>query len=278
MPKVLEDAYKDDKAEIRQKGYTLAYNPPPLYSRGTEWTTPAQKQSSASFTETKLAKGLYQAHKMGQHIKIAATGDGCLLLLKALQQLPDMQLNNFTLFMGAPRKIAIPLFNEVEKRGIKLASDVTKTQSYDWTCVMSKVYDSFKLANKVEGFGGDPAKAHQVIRAQARTDAAYTIGGALGAGGSGFALGNAGLNLAAGMSIIESFGGYWTVGTTTVGLLLVAAKMRNLLANSSKSSALNPHMHPTRSGTDFDAQVVIRNGGYLKSFFALARDMAGMAK
>ncbi|AZZ92867.1 hypothetical protein EUZ85_19910 [Hahella sp. KA22] len=56
VPNIIAGGYSSDAESIRDKGYTLAYNPRPLYTRGTEWTTPEEKTSSADFMRNSLPK------------------------------------------------------------------------------------------------------------------------------------------------------------------------------------------------------------------------------
>ncbi|ABC27311.1 hypothetical protein HCH_00400 [Hahella chejuensis KCTC 2396] len=270
MPPIIEDAYSGSTDTLESNGYTIAYNPPPLYRGGTEWTTPEQKQTSANFTATMLAQGIYKAQKIGREINWTITGNGSELMLAALRQLPpDLQLDKHTVFIGAPGMAANPLLLEMQRRGMSLAKDVTKTQTDDWTCVRSKMLEQFKTAGILEQWGGAPAEVAEKIRVQARIDGAWGFGLTASAFGTGFKIGS----IAMGAPIISTFGGAAAVTVTAIGVLFGASKIRNIIANSSKSTVLNPHYHPTKSNVDFNTQVIKQSGGYKESFMALMREM-----
>ncbi|AZZ92922.1 hypothetical protein EUZ85_20195 [Hahella sp. KA22] len=269
MPAIIKDAY-DDQAYLEQEGYTLAYNPPPLYRDCTEWTTPEQKQTSASFTATMLARGIYRTQRIGREINWTVIGNGADLMFSALKQLPpNLQLDKHTVFLGAPGMIANPLLLEMQRRGMTLAKDVTKTQTDDWTCVRTKMLEQFKTAEILEKWGGAPSEVAEKVRVQARIDGAWGFGFTASAFGTGFKIGS----IAMGAPIISTFGGGAAAAVSAVGLLFGASKIRNIIANSSRSPVLNPHLNPTKSNVDFNTQVINQSGGFKQSFMALVRDV-----
>ncbi len=281
MPGMIAAAYKDDTARLQSEGYTLAYNPPPLYQRGSEWRTPEQKAVSGDHTAAILAKGLYNAQLQQKEVHWTIHGDGATLLLNALKKLPPrFSLDKHTLFFAAPSPVMNELITEVENRQMSLAKNVMKFHKDDWRSVTVRAWQQYQVGQRLAAKGGDHALTAEMLKGQAWTDAkalnnlvkpVYQAGSGLGAIGLAIAAG-----MEPGVAIAVGLGGAEGLRRACTSLVFNAETYRNLLAMNTTNMTLNPHFSPTMSPTEFNARARVQHGGVVKSFVALVRELGSV--
>ncbi|WP_020405213.1 hypothetical protein [Hahella ganghwensis] len=272
MPGIISAAYKDDASLLKSEGYTLVYNPPPLYRRGSEWSTPEQKNTSADFTATQLAKALYDTQMQNREVKWTVHGDGAILLLKALEKLPRQSpLNKHTLFFAAPAPVMAQLFDRAKQHQMNLAKDVMKYQGDDWRNVMARTWQQRQAANQLKTWGGDYVKISDRLIQDSRQNVKTAAKNLLVSKGAGCSLGSMALAIAGGAPAITVIGA--AIGSAAFSVWMGADAFRNIMAAYSRDTAINPHLNPMMDSNDFNVQARARLNSKVKSFFGLVNDM-----
>ncbi|WP_020410298.1 hypothetical protein [Hahella ganghwensis] len=281
MPDIItEAAYKEEASKVEAEGYTLAYNPPPLYRRGTEWITPEQKASSADFTANLLAKALYDAQVKGQEVKWTVHGDGAILLLNALKKLPPyLPLTKHTLFFAAPAPVMTKLFDEVERHKMALAKDVMKFQSDDWRSITVRTRQQWQVSQRLQAWGEEYSETSARLAYRAKKDVQSVGIRVIGAAGTTFGLCHLGDAISSGVTPSEAISAWigGIAGAATVGWATwtKADLYRNMAGVYSTDKSINPHMSPHKSSEDFNiqAQQQMSQNGKAKTLFGMVRDM-----
>ena len=246
LPDIVNGAYKEVKGSqaIREEGFEMYYNPRPYYTKGKEWTTPEQKQTSQKYAADKLANLLLDAQKGSIAVQWVIHGDGSKLLKQALQRLQGQKLDKHTMFFAAPTETMTGLLPLVRKAGINLHKDVMKFNAHDWSQPKNRLDPRIKgeIAAFGEGYGSAAAEFAQRLQRDIPAAAGW---GTLAATGGGLGL----------------------------GALGKARALRNMSANHANDPALNPHMHPFKGVDAMNAHISQNSGGELRSFMQLAKSL-----
>ena len=261
IPPMVEKAYGNAETD----GFDFFYQPQSLVRRGLGWRTPAQKRINGQVAIHSLAKGLLEAQKKKQTVQWVIHGDGASLFAQALEQLKGQQLDQHeVLFAGIPKQKLAPVMHTMKQSGITFHSDIIKYGSHDWSSLNNRVFGMSGLYRVVESLGAEYEDRLGVLKIQAGGDRTKVLGALTGATSGGFALGNM-------MSgAVEP--GVAVAGISAYGVYKGYQKLkslRNIAGNQTNRASLNPHMHPFKSGAEFEHHVVKTHGGQLNSFMAL---------
>ncbi|MDG9666744.1 hypothetical protein ONV78_03275 [Hahella sp. CR1] len=278
IPRIIEGGYGGDDSLDKSKGYTLAYNPRPLYSRGTEWTTPEQKVTSADFTAQLVAKSLYDAQVAGKEIKWTIHGDGADLFLNALNKLPrHFKLNMHTLYFGAPSRAILGVLDHIKIKEMKLAKELIKNQSDDFRDTIARTQLLFQVAQRVKDLGPEYKLYSYKLRGDARKSRNTAITQGLIASSAGMSMGGIIAAISADMSAFSALaaavGGMSGLGSTLFLLYKNAELIRNLFATHTMNPEINPHMNPHMSSGDFNTMVEAKYEGLGKSFIGVMKEL-----
>ncbi|ABC29725.1 hypothetical protein HCH_02953 [Hahella chejuensis KCTC 2396] len=278
MPKIIAGGYKGCETKIQSKGYTLAYNPRPLYSRGTEWTTPEQKVTSADFTAQLVAKSLYDAQIGAKEVNWTIHGDGADLFLKALNKLPrHFKLNTQTLYFGGPSRAILEILDHIPLREMKLAEEFIKNQSDDYRDTFARTQLLYQVSERVKGLGPE----YKLYSFKLRGDARKSRNTALTQGGIALATGLSMGGIIAAITadipvyaaIAAGVGGASGICNTIFRIYKNAELIRNLFATHTMNPEINPHMNPHMSSSDFNSMIEAKYDGLGKSFIGVMKEL-----
>ena len=261
MPTMIEKAYDSAEAE----GFDFFYQPPSLLRRGLGWRTPAQKRVNSQVASQYLAKGLLEAQKKKQTIQWVIHGDGATLLAQALEQLKGHKLDQHeVLFAGIPKQKLGPVMQTMKQAGMRFHKDIIKYNPHDWNALNNRVWGMSGLYRVIESLGDEYEDRLGVLKAQAGGDRETALGLGMSAfkgGGVVAAAFYAGAEPGIALGAGSAYGVYKAYRKLK--------SLRNLAGNRSSRASLNPHMHPLKSGAEFEHHVVKSHGGQLNSFLAL---------
>ncbi|MDG9666753.1 hypothetical protein ONV78_03320 [Hahella sp. CR1] len=278
MPNIIAGGYSDGQTTIEEKGYTLAYNPRPLYTRGTEWTTPEEKITSADFTAQLVAKALYDSQVAGKEVKWSIHGDGAELMLNALNKLPrHFKLDMHTLYFGAPSKAILGVLDHIKIKELKLAKELIKNQSDDFRDTFARTQLLFQVAERVKGLGPEYKLYSVKLRGDARKSRNTAITQGWMALATGLSMGGIIAAITADIpvyaAIAAGVGGAGGICNTIFRIYKNAELIRNLFATHTMNPEINPHMNPHMSSSDFNTMIEAKYEGLGKSFIGVMKEL-----
>ncbi|KEQ12262.1 hypothetical protein GZ78_27965 [Endozoicomonas numazuensis] len=273
MPEIVTGANQNDRGKqfILDDGYTLYYNPRSFYSRKKVWKTPQQKQNCFEFAANQLGNVLLNAQYRQQKIQWTVHGDGSRLLKRALMRLQGQNLDGHTVFFAAPTEWMAGLLPLMRKCGMKLHDEVMAFNADDWRAPGNRLDP--RIITEIQSFGPAYRQAAQKYKQAMQSDMITAFGwGTL----ASTPLTGSFIDSLMDGQFLDTMGPRETAGVLGGISLAVARRgrsLRNMTANRANDPALNPHMHPFKSASSFNAHVAQGNGGEFKSFLAICKSL-----
>ncbi|TVZ38947.1 hypothetical protein P886_3333 [Alteromonadaceae bacterium 2753L.S.0a.02] len=269
MPSLLDKAYghKKWKGDLKNEGYTLCFNPPSLYDKGTEWRTPRQKSFSQSLAAQKLSKAFLDAQEKNKDVQWVIHGDGAYLLDKALNLTGGRSLNKHTIIFLSPTKNIASILPKVRKSNINLHDDVMKIHDDDIKSLRAQLGSPLALRSELLKFPGMEDQAD--LLGKQRFDNTLRMGGYIKAAASlGSGIGAFLLSPAA-PTLLTLAG----IGAGAYATWESAKTWRNIAANKSTNPGINPHMHPYKNRDEMNLHAKKYAGGQLKTFAVVLKEL-----